>query len=198
MRSHSSPDSVLIQDGSVTRCTVSNSATIFVLLFGPSFTIFFLVVCWFGIDDIRERVAFMTLGLFCGTATFGLIYALMKHHQDRGDYIVVDSAHDRVELPRHQRVFDVVDVQCLQLLTGRDKNDEVINNSDLNLLVDEGGDIVRYHLMGNPNREHARMIAKAMQTTLIEQNVPSGWYRSSDRQNHDMHGRTDCGVVRNG
>jgi hypothetical protein len=71
----------------------------------------------------------------------------------------------------------------LQLLTGRDKNADVSNHSDLNLLVDEDGVIVRYHLMGNPLQEHARVIAQAMNTKLFEQNVPSGWYRSSDRQN---------------
>lgn len=189
-RSYSSQDSVLIQTDGVTRCAVSSSSTIFVSVFGPVFTFVFVLVCWFWIDPFRERIAFMTLGLFCGTATFGMIYALMRHHKERGDYIVVDGVHDRIELPRHDRVFDAADVRCLQLLTGRDKNDEVINNSDLNLLVAEGDDIVRYHLIGNPNKEHAKAVATAMHTPLIEQSVPRGWYRSSDRQDNEMHGGT--------
>lgn len=180
LRSYSSHDSVLIQADGVTRCAVGTFAAKFTGIFGPTFTLFFLVVCWFAIDEFRERVAFMLLGLFCGTATFGLIYAIMKHHQDQGDYIVVDSVCERVELPRKKRVFNTTDVRCLQLLTGRDRNDEVVNNSDLNLLVDEGGEIIRYHLMANPNKEHAKLIAQAMRTSLIEQIVPPGWYRSSD------------------
>lgn len=182
-RSYSSPDSVLIQTDEVTRCTVSTSATTFVSIFSPIFMVFFWIVCWFGIVDHRERLAFMTFGTFCGIATFGLIYAIMKHHRDRGDYVAVDHSNQRVDLPRYGRAFDFENIRGLQLVTGRDKNDEVSNNSDLNLLVDEDGVIVRYHLMGNPQKEHPRIISQAMNTKLFEQNVPSGWYRSSDRQN---------------
>src|SRR6056297_950593 len=188
LRSHSSPDSVLIQTDDIMRCAVSASATTFVLVFSPIFMVFFWIVCWFGIVDHRERIAFMTFGTFCGIATFGLIYAIMKHHRDRGDYVVVDRSNRRVDLPRYDRTFSLDDIRCLQLVTGRDKNDEVVNNSDLNLLVDEDGVIVRYHLMGNPLKEHAKRISQAMDTNLYEQNVPSGWYRSSDRQSKAVNG----------
>jgi hypothetical protein len=189
LRSYSSTDSVLIQTGDVTKCAVSSSATTFVIIFSPIFMVFFWIVCWFGIVDHRERIAFMTFGTFCGIATFGLIYALMKHHRGRGDYVVVDHLNQRVDLPRHNRIFSFESILCLQLVTGRDKNDEVVNNSDLNLLVDEDGVVVRYHVMGNPNKAHANVISQAMNTRLIEQSVPSGWYRSSDRQNHVFDGR---------
>lgn len=189
LRSYSSPDSVLIESEGITRCAVNPSATTFISIFAPVFMVFFWIVCWFGISDHRERIALLTFGTFCGIATFGLIYALMKHHRDRGDYVVVDRANQRVELPRHHRVFSFENIRCLQLVTGRDKNDEVVNNSDLNLLVEEDGVVVRYHLMGNPNKEHARRISRAMNTRLIEQSVPSGWYRSSDRQTEALTSR---------
>ena len=181
-RSHSSPDSVLVQTDDVLRCAVSTAATTFVSVFSPIFMVFFWIVCWYGIVEPRERIAFMTFGTFCGISTFGIIYAIMRHHRNRGDYVVVDHSNRRVILPRHNRTFCLDDIQCLQMLTGRDKNDEVVNNSDLNLLVDEDGVIVRYHLMGNPLKEHARIISQAMNTKLYEQNVPPGWFRSSDRQ----------------
>lgn len=189
LRSYSSPDSVLIQTDDVVRCSVSTSATTFVSIFSPVFMVFFWVVCWFGIVDLRERAAFMALGTFCGITAFGLIYALMKYHRDRGDYIVVDLSNRRVNLPRHGRTFSLDDIRCLQLLTGRDKDDEFINQTDLNLLVYENGAIVRYHLMGNPLQEHARVIAEAIGTPLFAQNVPPGWYRSSDRQSQMLDGR---------
>lgn len=130
----------------------------------------------------------MMFGAFCGLATIGLVYALLKHHRDRGDYVVVDLSNRRVDLSRHGRTFSLGDMRCLQLVTGRDKNGEVVNNSDLYLLVNETGVIVRYHLMGNPLKEHARMISQAMNTPFFEQSVPSGWYRSSDRQNRAVNG----------
>lgn len=195
LRSYSSPDSVLVETEGILRCAVSTSATTFVSIFSPIFMVFFWIVCWLGIGDHRDRIAFMTLGTFCGIATFGLIYGIMKHHRDRGDYVVVDLSNRRVDLPRHGRTFSFEDIRCLQLVSGRDKNDEVVNNSDLNLLVAEDGVIVRYHLMGNPLNEHARMIAQAMSTMLFEEHVPSGWYRSSDckfttRQKHAVDVRT--------
>lgn len=183
MRSYSSPDSILIHDDGILRCAVSNSASTFVSVFGPMFMVFIVSVCWLGIDDFRERVAFVTLGIFCGGAALGLVFALMKHHENRGDYCIVDSLNRQVRLPRYNREFCFEDIQCLQILTGRDKNDDVINNSDLNLLVDDAGEVIRFHLMGNPNRSHAGAIGQEMETCLVEQHVPSGWYRSSDRQN---------------
>ncbi|WP_206036403.1 hypothetical protein [Crateriforma spongiae] len=155
------------------------------MIFSPIFMVFFVLVCWFGIDDFRGRVAFTLFGTFCGICTFGLIYALLKYHRDRGDYIIIDANACRAILPRHDCQFALTDVQCLQLLTGRDKNDEVVNNSDLNLMVDVNGEIMRYHVMGNPSRDHAQAIAKEISIPLIEQYVPDGWFRSSDRNSSD-------------
>lgn len=55
LRSYSSPDSVLIQTDDVVRCAVSTSATTFVSIFSPVFMVFFWVVCWFGIVDLRAK-----------------------------------------------------------------------------------------------------------------------------------------------
>lgn len=197
LRSYSSHDSVLIQDGDVLRCAVDESASKFVSIFGPVFVVFLVSTCWLGTDDFRQRVAFTTFALFCGCVCFGLLYGMMKHHQAQGDYVVVDHTNERIELPRHNRVFRTTDVQCLQLLSGRDIDCESITHSDLNLLVDESGVIVRYQLIGNPNREHARAIAKAMQTPLIEQAVPAGWYRSSDSPSHERDSDGSQASIRN-
>lgn len=149
--------------------------------FGPAFILVFLAITWVGIDDFRERATFMTFGTICGTVTFGLIYTLLRLHQQRGDYIVIDDENDRVELPRHGRSFSRNQVNCLQLLTGNDQKAESSNDSDLNLIVSDGPDLVRYHLIGNPNKKQATELAEAMRKPLIEQIVPDEWNRSSDR-----------------
>lgn len=181
-RSYSPPDSVLIQSDEIVTCVISDSATKSLMYFFPIFMILFWISIWFVVGDQQERLYIMAFGTLCSISGFGLIYLLMKKHKDLGDYIVVDCANRCVELPRYNRKFDFHEIQCLQLLTGRNKQEQDQGNSDLNLLVEEQEGIVRYHVMGNPPKEHVDIISQAMETKLYKQFTPNGWYRSSDSQ----------------
>lgn len=180
-------DAVLTQTKDILKCSVSSSAITFLFRFSPICMVFHWIIIWFVTPVQSDRILFVIFHAFCAVAGFGLIYAFLKHHRDLGDYVVVGLSDRRVNLPRHHRTFDLEDIRGLQLLFGRDVSEDDVTNSELYLLVDEGGVITRYHVMGNPLKEHARLVARSMNTELFVQTVPSGWYRSSDRQNHAVN-----------
>lgn len=181
-RSYSARDSRIDREDEVLRCKVDSQHSSLVGWFGPIFIIFFVVLCWFAIEDFRHRVAFMLLGATCGTFAFGVIFGLLKHHESRGDYVVVDMRRNLIELPRHGKCFKSDQVLCLQLIQGRNLHEEQMNRSDLNLMVRVGDSVVRYHLIGNPDPQHALEIAKAADTQIYTQATPDGWFRTSDQE----------------
>ena len=98
-----------------------------------------------------------------------------------GDYVVADRKEQVATLPRHKRSFDYDQLIALQWLAGKYRNSEVCNDFDLNLLVADGDDIVRYHIMGRPETNCAAAIAEHLGVPLIRTYCPTGWYLSSDR-----------------
>ena len=198
VRSYSAPDSVLVQQDGLLRCMISNASMKFWAALGPLVTSLFLLGCWFGIEDFTERISFMAFGFLCCLVTVGIVYTLMRVHHAKGDYLVVDLVNGNVELPRHGREFGLAEVKCLQILAGRDGDFDAHNYSDLNLFVTEGDDIVRFHLMGNPNKEHAEELSRAMQVPLFDDKVPQGWMRSSERRDTPVEVNKSKAVLASG
>jgi len=173
-------DATIQVDGDLLTCKCTRQST-GVVYFFVFFMPCLIASCWFGIEDVRERVAFTFFGMFAGGAAFALIFAMMRSHETRGDYIVADRKEQVATLPRHDRSFDYDQLVALQRLAGKKRYSEVCNDVDLNLLVAEGDDVVRYHIMRRPETDCATAIAEHLGVPLVRTYCPTGWYLSSDR-----------------
>jgi hypothetical protein len=157
-RSYSGPDSRLHIDGDELRLEV-RSAKNFVLVFGTLFLPAFALVAWYMIPDRGAQRLFAIGGTAVGLLTFGLIYFLLDYHQRLGDYLVVDRKAQSVRLPRSQKQFPLDQVFCLQIIRGRSKSSAEVE-TDLNLLVAEGNQLTRYHILGSPSRQQVDHVSQ--------------------------------------
>lgn len=180
-RSYGGGDDVLRIDGEVLRVTVrprSKGVAVFACVFVPTFT---AVACYV-IPETPIRVAAGFLAPFAGIFTFGIIYAVMRHHEGLGDYLVIDRAAGVVGLPRLKAEFPLARVVGLQLIRGRSKGwnrNEL--HTDFNLLVDEEpGGLTRYHVMGAPGRRTVEQVVAFSGLPLAD--IDLGWrgYRDAD------------------
>ena len=172
-------------EGDVLRLSVQR-ATRFVLWFGALFIPAFTAIGWIFVDDPTFRVIFGLLGPFAGIFTFGLIYALLRHHEQLGDYIVIDRGAGIVRLPRLKVEVPLAQVLHFQLIRGRSKSNNDVD-TDLNLLVRHADDgaggeplPLRYHIMGQPRRRTLEQLAAF--TGLTVEELDLGWrgYRDAD------------------
>ena len=129
-------------------------------------------------NDQRITVAFAALG--CGIATTALIYSLLRSHEERGDYLEIDRFHKVIRLPRQKLAFPFSNVAGFQWISGSTASDGTVNNVDLNLLANESGRTIRYHVIGNPTRSIAKEILAFSEFTLDEINLGCSGDRNMD------------------
>lgn len=182
-------DSELVREGDVLRWRVRSRHSLFVAIFGSCFLVWALTVIWLFLHDEPDRNVYLAIFGFIGTVVICLIHTLFRYHETRGDYITVDRANGVVQLPRHSQTVSLQDVCCLQLLRGRTWDDRSEVGTDLNLMVQEGDQHRRYHLVWHPEEHRALKVAEALGVPLIHQECPPGWYRSSDSRSKEREAR---------
>jgi hypothetical protein len=169
---------ILTVEGEVLRLRV-RWPRLFIVVFAGLFLPAFAAIAWFMIPDPALRWLFTIGGTFVGALTFCFIYALQSYHQGLGDYLVVDGTTKTVRLPRVKKEFCFSHVAGFQWIRGRTKsfvNVEV----DLNLLVSESGDVVRYHVMGNPSRRMIEQVLCFSGLSLEEIDLGRRGFRDAD------------------
>lgn len=178
-RSYGGCDAVLRIEGEQLRLEV-RSAKKFVVAFGVLFIPAFALTAWFAIPDWNTKVFFAVGGAAVGLFTFGLVYWLMDYHERLGDYLVIDRQTHIVLLPRCKARFPLDQVFGLQMIRGRSQASADVE-TDLNLLVAEGQELVRYHVLGSPTRGLVEQVAEFAGFRVEE--VDLGWngYRDQDR-----------------
>ena len=145
------------QDG-VVSLQPSSAALRFLLVFGCLFLSTFVIVAWFFIDGPGKWLP-IVLGPVCGGVAFGLIFWIIKSNIDKGAYIEFDTATNVVSVPRLDVEFERTDVEYLQLITGRSTTVPNVQ-TDLNLVINEGGRSFRYLIMPSPHRPYVLEFAK--------------------------------------
>ena len=140
----------------------------FIIVFGWIFLpAFFLLGCFFVPPPMNWAV--MIAGPLLGGFTLALFYFLIKHEIDAGPHITFDNAADEILLPRFNKSFQRKAV-TLQWITGRSEHDTDIQ-TDLNLIVEENGNLNRYFLIGGPFRKHVKNFVKEANIPVIEINT---------------------------
>ena len=147
----------------------------FALVFLPAFSLLGYFFC-----PPPVKWAVIIAGPLLGGFTFAMIYFLIKHEVDAGPYIIYDKATDKILLPRFGKSFQRTAV-TLQWITGRDKGDPEIQ-TDLNLIVEENGNLNRYFVMGGPIRKQVRNFVEEADIPVIEINTRWRGRRDLDAQ----------------
>jgi hypothetical protein len=180
-RSYGGGDAVLQINGDLLRLTIRwprRFVVAFVCLFLPTFA----AIAWFMIPENGPRLFFTIDGPFAGAITFAMIYALGDYHERLGEYLVIDRASNTIRLPRVKKEFPFSGA-AFQWIRGRTRQFMDVE-VDLNLLVSESGEVLRYHVMGNPSR---RMIEQVICFSgLPLEEIDLGWrgFRDADTDTH--------------
>lgn len=179
LRSYGTRDAKLEIGNDTLQVTIQRGTSRFVLVFAVMFLPIFGALIFYFVPNQQERIAFVCLSIFCGLATFTVIYALMRYHENLGDYLEVNRSLKTIRLPRQNLEFPFSQVVGFQWICGPTKNDGTINNVDLNLLIRESDVTMRYHIMGNPPRKMVEEIVRFSGIGLDEINV--GWRGDRNR-----------------
>ena len=179
-RSYGSGGATLHIDGMVLRVSVRSirkGLAIFACFFLPVFA----AASWLMISEPTMRVAFTVAGPIVGMFGFAMIYGLERYHERLGDYLVIDQAAETVSLPREKKEFTYAQIISFQWIRGGTRYDwgaEV----DLNLLVSEAGEVVRYHVLGNPSRRMIEHVLRFSGLSLQEIRLPWRGCRDFDKE----------------
>ncbi|HKB05606.1 MAG TPA: hypothetical protein VKD90_25505 [Gemmataceae bacterium] len=178
-RSYSGGDALPRVEGDVLRVSVRSFrpfVVVFACLFLPTATI----LAWTMITEPWARWLFGIGGPIVGILTFAITYGLLKYHERLGDYLVIDRAARTIALPRVKKEFSLSDVVGFQWVRGRSREDMDVE-VDLNLLVRESGEVLRYHVMGNPSRRLVEQWIGFVGIPLEEIDLGSGRFRDADK-----------------
>jgi hypothetical protein len=180
-RFYSGGDAVLQIDGDTLRLGIRwprHFVVIFACLFLPTFA----AIAWFMIPENGPRLFFTIGGPIAGAITFAIIYALGDYHERLGEYLVIDQAAKTIRLPRVKKEFPFSEV-AFQWIRGRTRQYMDVE-VDLNLLVSESGEVLRYHVIGNPSRRIIEQVICFSGLPLVE--IDLGWrgFRDTDRDTH--------------
>jgi hypothetical protein len=147
-----SRDAVLFIDGDVLRLDVRRSHR-FLIGFAVLFIPLLVAIIWFTATDPIRKWFHLFAGVAVSALGFTAIGALQRYHWKVGDYLVIDRVTKTLMLPRLKRTFAFAQVVGFQWVRERKLNADT-SNVDLNLLAqDPAGDIVRYHVVGDPSRK---------------------------------------------
>jgi len=182
-------DAVLSIEADNLRLAV-RSARRFIAVFGAVFIPAFGLVAWFTIDEPGRRLLFSVGGVVIGLLTFGLIYALFWHHDNLGDYLLIDRKARMLRLPRLGAEFPLDQVFGLQTIRGRSRSSAEVE-TDLNLLVAEGNELVRYHICGSPPAGLAEQIANFSGLTVQVIDLGMQGKRDADSRSSKASGQAD-------
>ncbi len=180
VRSYGSRDLVVRHGSKTLAFSVSTELSRFAMIFAPLFLIISLVIIWFS-SDPDKRAAIILLFAFASSFTFAVTYAIARYHETLGDYIFVCQNTRTVSLPRHNATFTFEDVSCLQWVSGTRGGGQSMNNVDLNILVHDSNRMIRYHLLGNPTRDDATLLAGFIGTTISSVHLPTNFSREADK-----------------
>ncbi len=175
-RSYSGGDAVLRTEGDVLKMSV-RSFRPFLVVFACLFLPAFAVAAWFMISEPGLRLALTIGGPIVGAITFAMVYALLSYHEGLGKYLIIDRAAKIVSLPRLKKEFSFAQVVGFQWIRGRTRQYADVE-VDLNLLVSEFGEVVRYHVMGNPSRRMVEQVLCFSGLSLEE--IDLGWRGDRD------------------
>jgi hypothetical protein len=178
-RSYSGGDALLQIDGDTLRLGIRwprRFVVVFACLFLPTFA----AIAWFMIPENGPRLFFTIGGPIAGAITFALIYALGDYHERLGEYLVIDRATKTIRLPRVKKEFPFSEV-AFQWIRGRTRQSlDFEVEVDLNLLVSESGEVLRYHVMGNPPRRVIEQVICFSGLPLEE--IDLGWRGDRDAE----------------
>lgn len=196
-RSYSGGDCRVRIDGDKLRI-VLRKISIFIAWFACLFLPTVSIVAWFAIPERDERFLVAIGFPVLGGILFTPIYFLQRYHERLGDYLVIDRSTSTLALPRVNREFAFSQVVGFQWIRGRSRHDEDID-IDLNLHVNESGDMIRYHVMGNPSRSVVEQLLAFSAFSLDEIDLGRHGFRDTDRgtviADCDAEGRGDGGAV---
>ncbi len=118
-------------------------------------------------------------GPFAGLFGFALIFWMQSHHEGLGDFLFINRATKTIELPRSKKQFPFEQVVRFQWIRGRTKHDHE-TEVDLNLLVQDSGEIIRYHVMGNPSRRLVEQVLSFSGFGIEELDLGRRGHRDAD------------------
>lgn len=108
-----------------------------------------------------------------------LIFSMLNHHEGLGDFLVIHRATKTIALPRSKKQFAFEQVVRFQWIRGRTKHNREID-VDLNLLVRDSGEIIRYHVMGNPSRRLVEQVISFSGFGIEELDLGRRGHRDAD------------------
>ena len=156
-----------------------HSARRFVTAFGSFFIPAFSLIAWFAIPDVPTRLLFSIGGFIVGIFMFALIYGMLAHHENLGDYLVIDRAAETITLPQSKVEFALDQVYAFQWISGRTESIPE-EETDLNLLVADEDGLLRYHILGSPQRAMIEEVVRFSGIKLQEISPTTGVYRDAD------------------
>ena len=174
-------------EGKTLRCAPSKGSA-FALWFIPSFSVFFLYFVYNSIGVPRFRALFLLIGPLACVTSFIVFYGVLRYNESLGDYLQIDLRERTIVLPRYRRTIDLDAVVCLQFISGYTepfrRNLRGHWRRQLNLIVYENDELIRYHLMGNPRKSIVNQISGFAGIEAIGVTCPSGQYLCSDVNGH--------------
>ncbi len=175
-RSYSGGDARLEIEGDVLRLAIVKSGRYIAwlsLAMLPAFLVFGAFL------PFNERILFGVLFSVTYPAGYVFCQVIVRHNEELGDYIVVDRAAKRVELPRLKTSFPLGQVQGFQWIRGRSVSDYEVD-TDLNLIVLEPEGLVRYFVIGSPSRSIFEEIVLFSGIPLVEMHLDRPSCRDAD------------------
>ena len=182
IRDYSYNAAILRMDGDVMRLTVPRAPWTFLIGFACLFLPSFVFVAWYFIPEPTIRLFFMIAGPLAAVFAFALIYWMQSYHEGLGDFLVIDRASRTMELPRSKERFPFAQVVCFQWIRGRTQLN-MDTEVDLNLLVRDSGEIIRYHVMGNPSRRLVEQVISFSGIAIEEIDLGGRGHRDADIAN---------------
>ena len=127
----------------------------------------------------NERILFGVLFSVTYPSLYVFCQFIVRRNEEMNDYIVVDRAAKRVELPRLKTRIPIGQVQCLQWIQGRSVGDCEVY-TDLNLIVLEPDGPFHYFVMGSPSRRIFEKIVLFSGIPLVEIRLDRKGCRDAD------------------
>lgn len=171
----------LESQGDVLRLLVPTVPRTFLFGFSCLFLPFFLYVSWRFIPEPSIRWLFLLAGPLCYGTVFGLVFWLQRYHERLGDFLILNRAEQVAYLPRTGQRFPFARVIGLQKIRGRSRHDWEVE-TDLHLMVAEGGDVVRHYIVSNPDRHLVEQVATFSGFTLEELDLGRHGFRDADNR----------------